>query len=435
MYCANCGNSLRPDTQICSVCGPASAASPELILPRPRMPQSVYCPSCGAYRDDSERYCGRCGAPPVQQARPSDAKFAKGKTAPNRERLLIPAVVALLVVAGGVAAYFALSSSSSTPSAHGATTSAVPHVSVAERAAAIESPVRIAQNKFVSATTSLSATDAGLAQLHRTAQSFSDTVRTARTEEDALSGKSTSDRAIVDSLQQMLSAQATFATTLLKAPTTMSGLTATFITTAQRQADALNSAAVAFGQLVPGGNPAAINASVWAKFQQAIADREHQDQVRTFVVKMENLLSQSAEGRSQLATALTQTQDHCSIPPDQAAEQFQEVAGNRQSLLDQVSALTVPADEASRAVLNLFQQALRHSIAADNAFAAWMNYLYNYYYEDPLGCPGNVPTDSNYQQAVNESGYATHAKTEFVAAFNRLARQFGLRDNWAASQI
>ena len=121
--------------------------------------------------------------------------------------------------------------------------------------------------------------------------------------------------------------------------------------------------------------------------------------------------------------------------PDTAAEQFRQVAGNRQSLLDQLSALSVRPGGAARHVLNLFQDALRHSIAADQDFASWMSYLYTYYYTYPVGCPGTVPTDGNYEQAVNESGYASAAKAPLATAVNRLARQFGWRSNWTGSQI
>lgn len=439
MYCANCGSPLGNSAQFCSRCGGAAGATLEFTVPRAPTPQPLYCPSCGTYREDGERFCGACGAPPVHAQAPVHAPAAttpRGRVRLSNRTMAVAAVVAVLAVAGGVAAFVTLSRSS-TPSAGTAqsTTSAAERVSVAQQAAAIESPVRAAQQSFVSDALSMSATDASLAGLERAAQSFSAAVTNARTGSDAINAASGSDRAVAASLQQLLSAQASLCAALGNLPSSLSDVDPTQIATVQRQADAVNTAATAFGKLAPAAQPPAISSSTWTKLVKAVADRAHDDQVRTFVVKMENLLSQSADGRSQLLSALTQTQNHCAISPDQAAQQFRDVAGNRQSLLDQASALTVPADASARDVLNLFQQALRHSIAADNAFAAWMNYLYNYYYEYPIGCPGDVPTDSNYQQAVNESGYATHAKTELVAAFNRLARTYGLRANWTAGQI
>jgi hypothetical protein len=95
----------------------------------------------------------------------------------------------------------------------------------------------------------------------------------------------------------------------------------------------------------------------------------------------------------------------------------------------------VPRSSAARSLLSLFQQALRHSIAADEAFASWMNYLYVYYYSYPYGCPGGVPTDANYDRAVSESGLATQVKDELAAVVNRMARPFGMRADWQGIQI
>jgi uncharacterized protein (UPF0333 family) len=277
----------------------------------------------------------------------------KPKAALSRTSLTIVAVVALIVLAaGGAIAYLATRSSSSPkakPAAH--------EVSVASRMRAIETSASNAQRDLIAAVRSVTGSGAGLGQVLNAAQALDSAVSQARTSAQALAPSSSAERADVNALNQLLSDQATLAAYLENTPSTAGRLGQEFIAPIPDKADAINSSAAELSRLVPGSAPPAIDDHAWTSLDTAAAYASRQAAVRTFLVKIENLLSQSASGRSQLGTALSQTEDHCA-----------------------------------------------------NAFASWMNYLYSYYYEYPVGCPGYVPTDGNYDRAVSESGYASAAR-------------------------
>lgn len=435
MYCSNCRNPLNPQAQFCGHCGTPTDQQNSSTAPQPLVTQSPPCPTCGGFRDDPSQYCAKCGAPPLRP----EGMTGRHPGQPTRgysnlaRNALIAAAVAFVLAAGGVGAYFLLSSPSSSSSGSG-TTDAAKRPSVTEQAIGIESPVKDVQQALTHDAASMTLTHAAMLRLTTDARTYGQSVDSAHRKTEVLTGTTTSDRAVIDALRRLLSAQTALAETSANLPTDVSELTPDDMAPVRDQTDALNSAAATFGGRVSGAAPT-VASSTWTRLTDAIGARERKGQLKVFVVKMENLLTQSSEGRSQLVSALSQTQDHCSIPPDEAARQFHEVADNRQSLLDQASALNVPSNDAAHTVLDLLQQALRHSIAADNAYASWMTYLYDYYYRYPVGCPGTVPTDDNYQQAVDDSGSATQAKTDLAAAFNPLARQFDLRANWTASQI
>ena len=94
-------------------------------------------------------------------------------------------------------------------------------------------------------------------------------------------------------------------------------------------------------------------------------------QVRSFVYKIENFLAQSHDGRAQVMRAIAGAFD-CSLSPDVAAAQLDQVQRNRQSLLEQVAALQVPGSEATLHASDLFQKATHASIAADWIYRDWL---------------------------------------------------------------
>lgn len=53
----------------------------------------------------------------------------------------------------------------------------------------------------------------------------------------------------------------------------------------------------------------------------------------------------------------------------------------------------------------------------------------------PDRCPGAVPTNNAYDQAETESHEADATKEDLVRVYDPLARQFGLRSDWKASDI
>src|SRR5439155_5415302 len=85
----------------------------------------------------------------------------------------------------------------------------------------------------------------------------------------------------------------------------------------------------------------------------------------------ENFLQQSREGRVEVTQALAGAFD-CSLSPDVAAARLDGVQENRQSLLDQLAALTVPDDRAAQSAADLLQKAIHASISADWIYRDWL---------------------------------------------------------------
>ena len=145
-------------------------------------------------------------------------------------------------------------------------------------------------------------------------------------------------------------------------------------------------------------------------------------QLRAFVVKLENFLAQSHDGRVAVQRALSGALD-CSLSPQVAAAQLDGVQRNRQSLLNQLAALQVPpGDEALRAS-DLLQRASHASIAADWIYRDWLR--------SRETC---VPGRRLPATAVRASERATALKSRFLAAFDPLARRYGNRI-WRADQF
>jgi DNA-binding SARP family transcriptional activator len=138
---------------------------------------------------------------------------------------------------------------------------------------------------------------------------------------------------------------------------------------------------------------------------------------KAFVVKVENLLEQAHEGRVAVRAAV-QAAVRCEVPLREAAGNIEDVRANRQSLLQQVTALPVPDDPEAQRTVTLLHRALAAAFAADLG-----------YRRDILqatSCPPKLRTGP---------GERSHRlKAAFVAAFNPLARRFGLQ-TWSADAI
>jgi DNA-binding SARP family transcriptional activator len=144
----------------------------------------------------------------------------------------------------------------------------------------------------------------------------------------------------------------------------------------------------------------------------------------TFVSRLENLLAQSGEGRREVSAAMFGA-FHCKLRPHAAAEHLNRVQRNRQSLLQQVAALSVPDDEHARLASDLFQRAEQASIAADWHYRDWL------LARTRCGPPDESP---DMTAALAADRRATLSKRAFVAAFNPLARRLGQRV-WTASEF
>ena len=145
-------------------------------------------------------------------------------------------------------------------------------------------------------------------------------------------------------------------------------------------------------------------------------------QVRPFVYKLENFLVQSHDGRAQVTRAIAGAFD-CSLTPDVAAAQLDQVQRNRQSLLEQVAALNVPSSEGALQASNLFQKATHASIKADWIYRDWLR--------TRTACPrgGHPPAVAHAADAR-----ATAMKQRFLIVFDPLARSFDRRV-WNANEF
>jgi hypothetical protein len=145
-------------------------------------------------------------------------------------------------------------------------------------------------------------------------------------------------------------------------------------------------------------------------------------QVRSFVYKLENFLVQSHDGRAQVTRAIAGAFD-CSLTPDVAAAQLDQVQRNRQSLLEQVAALNVPDSEGALQASNLFQRATHASIKADWIYRDWLR--------TRTACPrgGHPPALARAADAR-----ATAMKQRFLVVFDPLAKSFDRRV-WSANEF
>ena len=133
-----------------------------------------------------------------------------------------------------------------------------------------------------------------------------------------------------------------------------------------------------------------------------------------FAVKVDNLLRQSSDGRTSIASTIDGALT-CRLQPRAAARQITAAERNRQSLLQQVAALRVPDDPQAIRLSALFQRALAASIDADWRYRDWLAGL--------KACPrGTTPPTA----VAAADARATKLKTAFVRAWYPLAVRYGL---------
>jgi hypothetical protein len=242
-----------------------------------------------------------------------------------------------------------------------------------------------------------------------------------------------SQAAVKQALTAALSALATYAAALSNLPAQLSQVTATQAQTVQSAAAAATAACQHLQTLDSQMQPLPV---ATCRMLQAGASKARRDvALRTFLVRVQNdILDQSQYGRHDIVNAVNGV-NGMTMNPSDAANQMESVESNRQSLLDQLSAMNVPDDQRATALLSLLQQSLQHSIEADREYVAWMNDVYNYYWQDPIGYMGNVPHTADYNAALSQSAMANAAKSSFCRRYDPLARRLGLKHSWQASQI
>ena len=147
-------------------------------------------------------------------------------------------------------------------------------------------------------------------------------------------------------------------------------------------------------------------------------------ELRSFVVKLENFLVQSKDGRRTVAAAVGGA-SRCTLSPSAAVTRLNQVQRNRQSLLQQAAALAVPNTEQALRASDLLQQSIHASFTADGHYSDWLAG------RKRCGGPGKSP---ELTAALAADAQATRTKRMFVAVFNPLARRFDRR-TWAADEF
>jgi DNA-binding SARP family transcriptional activator len=140
-------------------------------------------------------------------------------------------------------------------------------------------------------------------------------------------------------------------------------------------------------------------------------------ELRTFAVKVENVLAQARDGRLAVTKAVDRAL-HCKLAGKQAAAQIEDVIANRNSLLDQIAALNVPDDDRARRTAGLLQRAAAASFAADVAYRRALL--------SARRCPAQLDRVATAR--------ADRLKGQFVLVFNPLASRFGLK-RWSPDQF
>jgi DNA-binding SARP family transcriptional activator len=134
--------------------------------------------------------------------------------------------------------------------------------------------------------------------------------------------------------------------------------------------------------------------------------------LRAFVFKVENFLNESRDGREQAKQTIGAALG-CTLAPGNAAARLDRVQRNRQSVLQQIAALSVPNDRRALQAADLFQKAGAASIRADGIYQDWL--------AARKKCPRRALPPSG---AAAADARATRLKRRFLAVFNPLAQRF-----------
>jgi DNA-binding SARP family transcriptional activator len=146
--------------------------------------------------------------------------------------------------------------------------------------------------------------------------------------------------------------------------------------------------------------------------------------LRAFVGKLENFLGQSRDGRRDVAATISAAAE-CRLGGTAALTRLGTVQRNRQSLLQQLAALSVPEDPAALRASDRLQKAEQASIAADWHYGDWL------LARKRCGGPDRSPA---LRAARAADVRATQAKQRFLTTFNPLARRYGQR-TWKATEF
>jgi len=258
-------------------------------------------------------------------------------------------------------------------------------------------------------------------------------VQQSQADSAALVAQNPSQTAAKQALDGALTALGTYADAVAGLPPQLSAVTPAQAQDLRRDASDAQSACKDLSTAATALPKLAVNA---CSVVPAGAHKARKDAaLRIFLIKVQNdILNQSQYGRRDIIAAVAGV-DGMTMNPDDAATMIESVQSNRQSLLDQLSSMSVPDDRRATSAYDLLQQALQHSIEADRYYAAWMHEVYDYYYQEPQGYMDNVPHNNNYDEAVNQSSMAGSAKSGFCRVYNPLAKRFALRHDWTEGRL
>jgi DNA-binding SARP family transcriptional activator len=156
-------------------------------------------------------------------------------------------------------------------------------------------------------------------------------------------------------------------------------------------------------------------AGAGARLAELVRGEPNPDAValRGFVVKTENFLDQSHDARDQITAAISGAA-RCSTSPSAAADAIGRVQRSRQSLLQQLAAVSVPPE--ALPVFDALQRATRASIEADWRYRDWLR--------TRRTCTRGAAPPQSVRVA---DARATRLKRDFVAVFEPLAVAFHAR--------
>lgn len=490
--CVACGSPLEAGAAFCGACGssqvaaaagaaaavtavtlapapPAQAAVTQpFVAPIQPPPQAPFVPGFEAQPGYGQPPVaappgyGQAPAPGYSQVPPPGYDQAPppgyGQVPPPPKKsnaLVIGIVVALLVAVAAVAGIYFLTrgdgdagksggsaAGAGTPVASGsggATPTVAPSGSdVTAQVQSALAPVSESQAAANDAVKSLKATQSSLAAAQAAGEDLSAAAQAAETAASQITSTGSEEETALQALTKALQAQGLYGEALAKLPSDPDKLTRTTATDIEKAGQAATDAYQGFANAAGSTSTAmADGVTPPEAFDKVttLATKIAKDKVlKAYLVKIEGLMKQSGEGRDDVVKAIAGVRG-MSMNPTTAGGLIDAVYQNRRAVLKKVKALRPPADARAKQVKTEFADALTYSTKADTAFAYWILYVHDYYYQEPQGYQGNVPLNADYRGAVVWSGKASAAKARLVRVYNGLAKQYGLRHDWTARDI
>lgn len=466
-FCENCGKSLHDGARFCGGCGaavPDDKVEGEAAATVAQTPSSWSCASCGTANDAEALFCSRCGLgrgvhapaatdreatttvatpsaiaadqptvpiPTAEIERGPAGVVEGGSTGSSRvsRRTLIIALAAavglvlLAVVAFVIVTHNNADGQKSSDTFDSQSIAIVTPLAPVADTVATRLPISL--RRCVWSTS--------LASAVRSAENLRTAVQQSQTDSATLVAQNPSQTATKQALDEALTALGTYADAVAGLPPQLSAVTPAQAQALRRDASAAKAACEHLNATAASLPKLSVNG---CSVVPAGAHKARKDAaLRIFLMKVQNdILNQSQYGRRDIIAAVAGV-DGMTMNPDDAATMIESVQSNRQSLLDQLSSMSVPDDRRATSAYDLLQQALQHSIEADRYYAAWMHEVYDYYYQEPQGYMDNVPHDNNYDEAVNQSSMAGSAKSRFCRVYNPLAKRFALRHDWTEGRL